>query len=88
MALIDLTPQDRPSTLHVDTFGLSVGALSVGLPASCTTDTILLRYLDLLAMCADDSLDADTLADHRETLAEVTALSPDALERRLGLLSA
>jgi hypothetical protein len=37
-------------TLHVDHFGLSIGSLSVGLPASCTADDVYGRYLDLMAM--------------------------------------
>ena len=38
------------STLQVDGFGLSMGRVSVGLPLACTSDVVLLRYLDLLRL--------------------------------------
>ncbi|GJM38909.1 MAG: hypothetical protein DHS20C19_22760 [Acidimicrobiales bacterium] len=37
-------------SLHVDHFGLSVGAVSVGLPMTCTADDVYRRYLDLLRL--------------------------------------
>ena len=37
-------------TLQVDGFGLSIGSVSVGLPAACTVDAVLLRYLDLIRL--------------------------------------
>jgi hypothetical protein len=40
-------PSSVDDVLHVDHFGLSIGALSVGLPPSCTADDVLRRYLDL-----------------------------------------
>ena len=34
--------------LHVDHFGLSIGAVSVGLPPARTADDVYRRYLDLM----------------------------------------
>ncbi len=51
MALIETCPTFPQSPeLQIDHFGLSVGAVSVGLPLSSTTDTLLERYLDLVRL--------------------------------------
>lgn len=37
-------------SLHVDHFGLSIGPLSVGLPAACTAEDVYRRYVDLVRL--------------------------------------
>lgn len=83
MALIEFD-LSLDTTLHVDHFGLSVGAVSVGLPVSCTADTVLVRYLDLVRLLdrREQSRVGHEQAD-LAVLADATHLSIDAVERRL-----
>lgn len=70
--------------LHVDHFGLSIGSASVGLPVSCTTDTVLRRYLDLVRLVEGrSSARVGFERDDLEVLASATHLPVDAVERRL-----
>ncbi len=74
-------------TLHVDRFGLSMGRVSVGLPMACTTDTILLRYLDLVRLVQRDTgSSVQPTADDLAELAESTGLTPASVEQRLHAL--
>ncbi len=74
-------------TLHVDRFGLSMGRVSVGLPMACTTDTILLRYLDLVRLVQRDTgLSVQPTADDLAELAESTGLTPASVGQRLHAL--
>lgn len=86
MTLIDI-PLD--SALHVDHFGLSIGSMSVGLPMSCTTDTVLLRYLDLVRLLErrDESRAALREVDV-EVLATATRLPAATVAERLDAFAA
>ena len=89
MALIDLTsPDHAPRDLHVDSFGLSVGDLSVGLPLSCTADTVLLRYLELIDLCDLRGASHDDLDAHVPVLAGAVSMAPATVLERLRQLSA
>ena len=88
MALIDLTSSSADQDLHVDSFGLSVGSISVGLPLSCTADTVLLRYLDLVHLCDARGLEWADLDTHVPILAGAVSMAPDAVRTRLRQLSA
>jgi hypothetical protein len=74
-------------TLHVDRFGLSIGRVSVGLPMACTTDTILLRYLDLIRLVQRATgVPVEPTADDLAELAASTGLTPTCVEQRLHAL--
>lgn len=74
-------------TLHVDRFGLSIGGVSVGLPSSCTTDTVLSRYVDLVRLVQPDGpRPVEATADDLSALAEATGLTPASVEQRLRAL--
>ena len=89
MALIDLTsPTQDPSDLHVDSFGLTVGDVSVGLPLSCTADTVLLRYLELVDLCDLRGVGRDDLEAHVPVLAGAVSMDPETVRQRLRQLSA
>lgn len=88
MALIDLSSPSGEHDLHVDSFGLSVGSVSVGLPLSCTSDTVLLRYLELMQLCDVRGIDVIDLDDHLPVLAGAISLDPEAVRARLRQLSA
>jgi hypothetical protein len=89
MAIIDLTSADRNChDLHVDSFGLSVGDVSVGLPSSCTADTVLLRYLELVDLCDGRSLQRRLDDTHVPILAAAVSMEPATVRERLRQLSA
>ncbi len=89
MALIDLTSPDHGARdLHVDSFGLSVGDISVGLPLSCTADTVLLRYLELIDLCDVRGVSHDDLETHVPVLAGAVSMAPATVLERLRQLSA
>ena len=70
--------------LHVDHFGLSMGSTSVGLPVSCTADTVLRRYLDLVRLVErPEAAPAGFERADLEVLAAATHLPVEAVERRL-----
>lgn len=73
--------------LHADRFGLSIGPVSVGLPPACSTDLVLLRYLDLRRLVDPDS-GAPIVAPREDLneLASATTLSTDVVGRRLSRL--
>lgn len=88
MAVISPLVSSEP-TLHVDHFGLSIGAVSVGLPANCTTDTVFRRYWDLVGLLEQSG----ERAGRREVLdldvlAAATHLSVDAVAARLDAFAA
>lgn len=84
MAISEWNGAAADPNLHVDRLGLSIGTVSVGLPMACTTDTVLLRYLDLVRLVHRADGDpftppgADVLV-----LAESTGLTADCVEQRL-----
>lgn len=89
MALIDLTTHDGgPQDLHVDSFGLSVGDISVGLPLSCTADTVLLRYLELVDLCDVRGIERVDVDTHVPVLAGAVSMEPETVRQRLRQLSA
>jgi hypothetical protein len=76
-------------TLHVDRLGLSIGEVSVGLPMACTTDTVLLRYLDLVRLVHRTEVDQFTPPEADvAVLAEATGLSVECVEQRIRSLQA
>lgn len=87
MALIEF-PIQVGDDLHVDSFGLSIGDVSVGLPMSCTADTVLLRYLDLVRLRAQKGHDAGDVDAHVEVLANAVRLDAGAVRQRLSQLAA
>ncbi|MEM9467485.1 MAG: hypothetical protein AAGA90_19075 [Actinomycetota bacterium] len=89
MALIDLTSSAGVGQdLHVDSFGLSVADVSVGLPLSCTADTVLLRYLELVDLCVARGIGHDDIDTHVPVLAGAVSMDPDTVRERLRQLSA
>lgn len=89
MALIDLTLQDGGlQDLHVDSFGLSVADVSVGLPMSCTADTVLLRYLELIDLCGGRGIEHVDVDTHVPVLAGAVSMEPETVRQRLRQLSA
>lgn len=74
-------------SLHVDNFGLSIGAVSVGLPHARTTDDVYRRYLDLLRVIRRAPLGrvVASAADVDE-LARATGADPAFVDRRLAAL--
>lgn len=87
MALIEF-PIQVDEDLHVDSFGLSIGDVSVGLPMSCTADTVLLRYLDLVRLRAQKGRDAGDVDAHVTVLATAVRLDADVVRQRLSQLAA
>ncbi len=88
MALIETSPVFSQCTeLQVDCFGLSIGSVSVGLPVLCTTETVLLRYLDLIRLIQRGP-EALVEAPYSDVvvLAEATNMSPDQVVSRLRAL--
>lgn len=70
--------------LHADRFGLSFGAVSVGLPSSCTVDTVLRRYLDLVRLVGlDPSVPHEPDPQDLEELARATGLAPACVAERV-----
>lgn len=89
VALIDLTSSGGGHhDLHVDSFGLSVGDVSVGLPLSCTADTVLLRYLELVDLCDVRGVESVDVETHVPVLAGAVSLAPETVRQRLRQLSA
>jgi len=87
MALIEF-PAVVDEDLHVDSFGLSIGDVSVGLPMSCTADTVLLRYLDLVRLRAQKGRSTGEFDAHVVVLAQAVRLEADAVRQRLTQLAA
>lgn len=87
MALIEF-PTIVDEDLHVDSFGLSIGDVSVGLPMSCTADTVLLRYLDLVRLRTQKGRKTGDFDTHVQVLAEAVRLEADAVRQRLSQLAA
>ena len=83
MALIEFDVT-LDTTLHVDHVGLSIGGTSVGLPMSCTADTVLVRYLDLVQLLErrNETRVGFEAADI-EVLASATHLSVEIVAQRL-----
>ena len=88
VATIDFPSPTDDHDLHVDSFGISVGAVSVGLPMSCTADTVLLRYLDLVHLCDERGIDYIDLDAHVPVLAGAVSQAPEKVRERLRQLSA
>ena len=88
MASIEYPLPTDDHDLHVDSFGLSVGAVSVGLPMSCTADTVLLRYLDLVHLCDERGIDYIDLDAHVPVLAGAVSQPAETVRQRLRQLSA
>lgn len=87
MALIEF-PTVVDDELHVDSFGLSIGDMSVGLPMSCTADTVLLRYLDLVRLREQRGRDTGDVEAHAVVLAKAVRLEVGAVRQRLTQLAA
>ena len=87
MALIELPLTSTDSDLHVDSFGLSIGDVSVGLPMSCTADTVLLRYLDLVRLRTQKGRDVGDVDAHVAVLATAVRLDAGAVRQRLSQLA-
>lgn len=85
--IIDSSHGVGDPTLHVDHFGLSIGPISVGLPTSCTSDMVLVRYLDLLRLVQRGPR-RPLMASPEDlvSLAEATGLSEDHIVSRLRAL--
>ncbi|MDW3220096.1 MAG: hypothetical protein R8F63_15905 [Acidimicrobiales bacterium] len=76
-------------SLHVDHFGLSIGAVSVGLPTSCTADDVYRRYLDLLRLLRRGPVALITApAGDLGALAAATGADGAYVARRLAALQA
>ena len=88
MALIEFPLTNTDQALHVDSFGLSIGDVSVGLPMSCTADTVLLRYLDLVRLCDRRDSGAGDIEAHLVVLADAVRLDAAAVRARLSQLAA
>jgi hypothetical protein len=75
--------------LQVDGFGMSFGAVSVGLPRACTADSVLLRYLDLVRLAGrrGDRHPYVPPGDDVAILAAATRLDTATVRRRLERLS-
>lgn len=75
--------------LHVDHFGLSIGAVSIGLPLACTADDVYRRYLDLMRMLHRGPV-AVIVAPPADldALAEATRCDTGFVARRLAALQA
>ena len=74
-------------SLHVDHFGLSIGAVSVGLPLSCTADEVYRRYLDLLRIIRRGPLAVMAAPDDDlAMLSTATGADPAFVARRLRAL--
>lgn len=86
MALIEF-PIQVDDDLHVDSFGLSIGDVSVGLPMSCTADTVLLRYLDLVRLRTQKGRDVGDVDAHVAVLATAVRLDAGAVRQRLSQLA-
>ncbi|MEO0495252.1 MAG: hypothetical protein AAF081_17740 [Actinomycetota bacterium] len=87
MALIEF-PTIVDEDLHVDSFGLSIGDVSVGLPMSCTADTVLLRYLDLVRLRTQRGRATGDTDTHLAVLATAVRLDVDVVRQRLSQLAA
>ena len=87
MALIEF-PIQLDDDLHVDSFGLSIGDVSVGLPMSCTADTVLLRYLDLVRLRTEKGRQTGDFEAHVAVLATAVRLEVGAVRQRLTQLAA
>lgn len=87
MALIEF-PIQLDGDLHVDSFGLSIGDVSVGLPMSCTADTVLLRYLDLVRLRTQKGRDSGDFEAHVRVLATAVRLDAGVVRQRLAQLAA
>ena len=76
-------------TLQVDGFGMSIGPVSVGLPAARTADAVLLRYIDLVKLADGETgrRDLDAAGDDVVVLAEATRLDVETVRRRLARLA-
>ena len=80
-------PDDASAgTLQIDGFSLSVGPVSVGLPTACTSDVVLLRYLDLLQLVHRANVEPPD--DHIEVLVEASGLDGAQIRERLRRLGA
>jgi hypothetical protein len=76
-------------SLDVDHFGLSIGAVSVGIPPARTADDVYRRYLDLMQILQRGR--GDIIAappDHLAALAQATGVDPGFIRRRLAALQA
>lgn len=74
-------------SLHVDHFGLSIGAVSVGLPLSCTADDVYRRYLDLLRIIRRGPLTVMAAPDDDlAMLADATGMTVEFVAHRLAAL--
>ncbi|MDH3704844.1 MAG: hypothetical protein OES57_02190, partial [Acidimicrobiia bacterium] len=77
---------DRAAQLSVDSFSITIGAESIGLPTSRSFDTLLGSYLELVWRVRADEGD-DLRADDIQVLAEATGVSPQVIENRLQRLA-
>jgi hypothetical protein len=79
----------RGDTLQVDGFGMSIGAVSVGLPMACTVDSVHLRYLELVRLAGRHNDVSPYVApgDDVDALAAATRLDTATVRRRLERLS-
>ena len=73
----------------LDSFdGINLNIDALGLPLSCTTDTVLLRYLDLLRLRARKGHEPGDVDAHVRVLAGAVRHEASAVRRRLSQLAA
>ena len=82
--MVAVNEHSRADRLHVDGFGLAIGAVSVGLPRSFTAEMVLDRYVELIRLVRDDGTRSHGVpADDIDTLAVVTRLDAGTVRNRL-----
>ena len=77
---------DRSAQLMVDSFSITIGAESIGLPTSRSFDTLLGSYLELVWRVRADSGD-ELRAEDIQILADATGIEPHVIENRLQRLA-
>jgi hypothetical protein len=79
---------EHRSELVIGVHALHAGPESVGLPESCSSETLLVRYLMLIRIARTGSLSdpVELRADDLEVLGRAAGLAPEAIRRRLSQL--
>ncbi len=77
---------DRSDQLTVDSFSITIGSESIGLPTSRSFDTLLGSYLELVWRVRADEGD-DLRSDDIKILADATGVDAQVIEKRLQRLA-
>ncbi len=77
----------RGANLILDTFSMSIGEMSVGLPSACSVDTLLVTYLELVGKMRPERIQDLRQAD-LEALSAGTGLDVTRIKNHLTRLSA